>query len=36
MNDPNGVAWEAYRTMEDAEIYNTAGARSDTEKKGCC
>ena len=33
VNDPNGVAWEAYHTMEDAEIYNTAGARSDTEKK---
>ena len=36
VNDPNGVAWEAYHTMEDAEIYNTAGARSDAEKKGCC
>ena len=21
VNDPNGVAWEAYHTMEDAEIY---------------
>jgi len=36
VNDPNGVAWEAYHTMEDAEIFNTAGVRSDTEKKGCC
>ena len=36
VNDPNGVAWEAYHTMEDAEIYNTDGARSDTEKKSCC
>ena len=36
VNDPDGVAWEAYHTMEDAEIYNTAGSRSDTEKKGCC
>ena len=36
VNGPNGVAWEAYHTMEDAEIFNTAGARSDTEKKGYC
>ena len=36
VNDPNGVAWEAYHTMEDAEIYNIDGSRSDTEKKGCC
>ena len=36
VNDPNGVAWEAYHTMEDAEIYRVDSTKSDTEKKGCC
>ncbi|MCA9500610.1 MAG: VOC family protein [Nitrospira sp.] len=31
--DPAGVPWEAYRTMEDAEIFSTHSARTDT---ACC
>jgi catechol 2,3-dioxygenase-like lactoylglutathione lyase family enzyme len=31
--DPAGVPWEAYRTMEDAEIFSTHSANSDT---ACC
>ena len=36
VNDPNGVAWEAYHTMENAEIYRIDSTKSNTEKKGCC
>lgn len=31
--DPAGVPWEAYRTMEDAEIFSTRSANSDS---ACC
>ena len=31
--DPAGVPWEAYRTMEDAEIFSTHSAHTDT---ACC
>jgi catechol 2,3-dioxygenase-like lactoylglutathione lyase family enzyme len=31
--DPAGVPWEAYRTMEDAEIFSTHSVQSDT---ACC
>ena len=36
VNDPNGVAWEAYHTMEDAEIYRIDDTTSTKEKKACC
>jgi len=32
----DSVAWEAYHTMEDAEIYRIDSTKSDTEKKSCC
>ncbi len=28
--DPAGVAWEAYRTMQDAEIFSTHSVQADT------
>lgn len=31
--DPAGIAWEAYRTMEDAEIFSTHSTQADT---ACC
>jgi len=31
--DPAGVPWEAYRTMEDADIFSTHSAQMDT---ACC
>jgi len=31
--DPAGIAWEAYRTMEDAEIFSTDTPKADT---ACC
>jgi catechol 2,3-dioxygenase-like lactoylglutathione lyase family enzyme len=31
--DPAGIAWEAYRTMEDAEIFSAHSAHSET---ACC
>ena len=31
--DPAGVPWEAYRTMEDAEIFSTHSAQTET---ACC
>ena len=31
--DPSGVAWEAYRTMEDADIFSTRAPESDS---SCC
>ena len=31
--DPAGVPWEAYRTMEDAEIFSTHSANTDS---ACC
>ena len=36
VNDPNGVAWEAYHTMEDAEIYRVDDSSTIKEKKACC
>jgi catechol 2,3-dioxygenase-like lactoylglutathione lyase family enzyme len=32
VQDPSGVAWEAYRTMGDAEVFNT---KSETDES-CC
>lgn len=31
--DPAGIPWEAYRTMEDAEIFSTHSTQADT---ACC
>ncbi len=31
--DPAGIPWEVYRTMEDAEVFSTPSALSDT---ACC
>lgn len=35
VKDPSGVAWEAYHTMADAQIYATA-PQSSTKTTGCC
>jgi hypothetical protein len=34
VEDPNGVAWEAYHTMEDAQTYSSVGAVA--EAAPCC
>ncbi len=34
VTDPNGVAWEAYHTMEDAEMYH--GEKKTPKKKSAC
>jgi catechol 2,3-dioxygenase-like lactoylglutathione lyase family enzyme len=36
VEDPNGVAWEAYHTMEDAQIYSGSDAVSVVEEAACC
>lgn len=33
MRDPGGIAWEAYRTMEDAEIFS---GKADSPRGACC
>lgn len=33
VRDPDGVAWEAYQTMEDAELFSEAAS---TATKACC
>jgi hypothetical protein len=33
VQDPAGVAWEAYRTMEDAQVFSSKAAPS---ASGCC
>ncbi|MFY9288007.1 MAG: ArsI/CadI family heavy metal resistance metalloenzyme [Alphaproteobacteria bacterium] len=33
VEDPSGVAWEAYHTMEDAQVFTKAAA---PEQKACC
>jgi catechol 2,3-dioxygenase-like lactoylglutathione lyase family enzyme len=35
VNDPNGIAWEAYHTMEDAELFSGTPATS-TDEGACC
>jgi catechol 2,3-dioxygenase-like lactoylglutathione lyase family enzyme len=32
--DPSGLAWEAYRTMADADVYG--GRAESSEEAGCC
>lgn len=34
VEDPNGIAWEAYHTMEDAQMYSASDAPS--EAVACC
>lgn len=34
VEDPNGVAWEAYHTMEDAQIFS--GSDKSSEGSACC
>jgi catechol 2,3-dioxygenase-like lactoylglutathione lyase family enzyme len=44
VTDPSGVAWEAYKTMEDVELFSSAVATEDgalraaatNEQQGCC
>ncbi len=45
VEDPNGIGWETYRTMEDAEVFNNLPAKkiissddksSASELKNCC
>lgn len=40
VQDPNGIAWEAYHTMEDAQIFSaapsTCGVPSDKKSGSCC
>lgn len=33
VQDPNGLAWEAYRNMEDAEVFS---AKPKAEENACC
>ena len=33
MRDPSGIAWEAYRTIADAQIFSSKAV---TERKACC
>ena len=35
VEDPSGIPWEAYRTMEDAQIFSSAAAADDT-GSACC
>ncbi len=37
VEDPNGIAWEAYQTMEDVQVFSKKEAASCAPKKtGCC
>jgi catechol 2,3-dioxygenase-like lactoylglutathione lyase family enzyme len=37
VEDPNGIAWEAYHTMEDAQIYGSSRSDSDpVSDTACC
>jgi hypothetical protein len=36
VEDPNGVAWEAYHTMEDAQIYSGSDVASDPVIEAAC
>jgi catechol 2,3-dioxygenase-like lactoylglutathione lyase family enzyme len=36
VEDPNGVAWEAYHTMEDAQIYGVSHSESDAMTEAAC
>jgi catechol 2,3-dioxygenase-like lactoylglutathione lyase family enzyme len=34
--DPSGIAWETYRTMTDAELFNAKSEDEVSESSGCC
>lgn len=34
--DPSGIAWEAYHSMAEAEMYHAMNAQSCTPASGCC
>jgi catechol 2,3-dioxygenase-like lactoylglutathione lyase family enzyme len=36
VEDPNGVAWEAYHIMDDAQIYGLSRSESDAVKEAAC
>ena len=38
VKDPSGIAWETYRTMEDAEVFNIFSAKTiiSADSKACC
>lgn len=36
LHDPAGIAWEAYRTMEDAQIFNGREAAASASAAACC
>ncbi|MBH47517.1 MAG: glyoxalase/bleomycin resistance/dioxygenase family protein [Halobacteriovorax sp.] len=36
VKDPAGIAWEAYHTMADAELFSEKIAAPEVVKKGCC
>ena len=35
VNDPSGIAWEAYHTMEDVKLFSGEGS-SEQSSMGCC
>ena len=34
--DPTGIAWETYRTMGDAELFNAKSESDETNDSSCC
>lgn len=36
VEDPNGIAWEAYHTMEDAQIFSAKDAATPAGEAACC
>lgn len=36
VQDPSGLAWEAYQTMNDAEVFSAEKAEESEDDEGCC
>lgn len=36
VKDPSGIAWEAYQTMADAEVFNERSKPSEVKANACC
>ncbi len=36
VQDPSGVAWEAYQTMNDVEVFSSKTEKSESEDSSCC
>lgn len=36
VQDPSGLAWEAYQTMNDAEVFSAEKAEASEDDEGCC